>query len=99
MSDLDSDSTVRRLREEITDLDRAIVDAINARLELVARLKLYKEENGLPFLDPDRERLLLDELVAANRGPLSTEGLREFVCELLDLTKREVTRGGGPVSG
>ena len=96
MSDHASDPTVRRLRDEISDLDRALVDTVNARLELVARLKRYKASKGVPFLDPDRERQLLDDLVVANRGPLSNEGLREFFCELLDLTKREVTRDGGP---
>jgi chorismate mutase len=96
MSDHDSDPTVRRLREEISDVDRAIVDAVNARLELVARLKEYKASRGIAFVDPDREQQLLDELVSANRGPLSDEGLREFVGELLDLMKREVSRDGDP---
>jgi chorismate mutase len=95
VSDHASDPTVRRLREEISDLDRAIVDAVNARLELVAQLKRYKASQGIPFVDPDRERQLLDELASANRGPLSTEGLHELFCELLDLTKREVSRDGG----
>ena len=94
MSDLNSDPTVRRLREEIADVDRSIVDAVNARLELVSRLKEYKTSRGLPFVDPEREQQLLDELVAANRGPLSTEGLRALVSEMLDLTKREVSRDG-----
>ena len=96
MNDHASDPTVRRLRDEISDLDRAIVDAVNARLELVERLMRYKASKGIPFLDPDREQQLLDDLVLANRGPLSNDGLREFFCELLDLTKREVTRDGGP---
>ena len=95
MSDHASDPTVRRLREEITDLDRAIVDAVNARLELVAQLKRYKASKGIPFVDPDRERQLLDELASANRGPLSAAGLHELFRELLDLTKREVSRDGG----
>ncbi|HEY4621682.1 MAG TPA: chorismate mutase [Gaiellaceae bacterium] len=95
MSDHGSDPTVRRLREEISDLDRAIVDAVNARLELVAQLKRYKATKGIPFVDPDRERQLLDELASVNRGPLSTEGLHELFCELLDLTKREVARDDG----
>jgi chorismate mutase len=94
MSDPQLDPTVGRLREEISDLDRAILDAINARLELVAELKRHKDANGLPFVDPDRERQLLDELLSANRGPLSETGLRELFCELLDLMKREVSRDG-----
>jgi chorismate mutase len=94
MSDEQPQLAVSRLRDEISDLDRAILDAINARLELVAELKRYKELHGLPFVDPDRERQILDDLTAANRGPLSEEGLRELFCELLDLMKREVSSDG-----
>jgi len=94
MSDPQLDPTVRRLRDEISDLDRAILDAINARLELVAELKRHKDDRGLAFIDPDRERQLLDDLLSANRGPLSETGLRELFCELLDLMKREVSRDG-----
>jgi chorismate mutase len=96
MNDQPTHARVHRLRDEISDLDRSILDAINARLELVAELKRYKDEHGLPFVDPDRERRLLDDLISANRGPLSEEGLRELFCELLDLMKREVSHDGGP---
>ena len=89
-----TDPTVQRLREEITELDRSILDAVNGRLERVAALRRHKQEVGLPFLDPDRERQLLDDLVNANSGPLSDEGLRELFAGLLDLTKREVAGDG-----
>jgi chorismate mutase len=69
------------------------VDAINRRLALVAEIKRYKDSRGIGFLDPDRERALLDELAAANPGPLSREGLEELVAFVLDLSKREVARG------
>lgn len=86
------DPLIRRLREEIADLDRTLVEAINDRLRLVARLKRVKEERGLGFLDAAREEWLLRYLESANSGPLSPAGLREFYVELLDLTKREVAR-------
>jgi 3-deoxy-7-phosphoheptulonate synthase / chorismate mutase len=89
-----TDPTVQRLRDEISELDRSILDAVNGRIELVATLRRHKEEVGLPFLDPDRERTLLDDLANANGGPLSDEGLRELFSGLLDLTKREVAGDG-----
>jgi chorismate mutase len=88
-----SDPLIRQLREQISDNDVAIVEAVNARLELVARLKRVKEERGIDFLDPAREEWMLQYLTRANRGPLSPEGLREIYTELLDLSKREVARG------
>jgi chorismate mutase len=81
--------SLEELREQVSANDRAIVEAINRRLELVARIKRYKEENGIEFVDPDREAWLLDDLRAANRGPLSDEGLERILQELLDLSKRE----------
>jgi chorismate mutase len=88
------DPLIRQLREQISDNDRAIVEAVNARLKLVARLKSYKESRGLSFVDPDREQWMLQYLARANRGPLSKEGLEELFDEILALTKREVDRSG-----
>ena len=88
-----SDPLIRQLRELISDNDVAIVEAVNSRLKLVARLKRVKEERGIDFLDPAREEWMLQYLTRANRGPLSPDGLREIYTELLDLTKREVARG------
>jgi len=87
-----ADPLIRQLREQISDADRTIVEAVNARLKLVARLKAYKESRGLSFVDPEREEWMLNYLARANRGPLSAEGLREIFAEVLDLTKREVGR-------
>lgn len=87
-----NDPVIRRLREQLSDNDVKIVEAFNARLKLVARLKRVKAERGIDFLDPAREEWMLQYLTRANRGPLSPEGLREIYTELLDLTKREVGR-------
>ena len=81
--------SLEELREQVSANDRAIIEAINTRLELVARIKRYKEENGIDFIDPDREAWLLEDLRRANRGPLSDEGLQRILGELLDLSKRE----------
>ena len=89
----EQDPLIRQLREQISDADRKLVEALNARLDLVARLKSYKESRGLDFVDPEREEWMLQYLARANRGPLSSEGLREIFQEVLDLTKREVDRG------
>ena len=85
------DPIIRQLREAISDNDRKLVDALNKRLELVGRLKRYKESQGIGFVDPDREEWMLSYLQRANRGPMSADGLREFFTRILDLTKREVS--------
>jgi chorismate mutase len=95
MAEQNDDPLIRQLREEISDADRTIIEAVNARLKLVSRLKGYKESRGLSFVDPEREEWMLSYLARANRGPLSAEGLQEIFSEILDLTKREVGREEG----
>ncbi len=86
------DPYVRDVRREISDLDRALVELVNKRLRLVARLKKYKDEHGIGFVDLAREEWMLQYLRRGNRGPLSHEGLTELYHELLDLMKREVQK-------
>ncbi|MHB8471053.1 MAG: chorismate mutase [Gaiellaceae bacterium] len=84
-----ADAYTQKVRREISDLDRALVDLVNKRLRLVARLKRYKDEHGIGFLDLAREEWMLQYLLRANPGPLSAEGLEALYHELLDLMKRE----------
>jgi chorismate mutase/prephenate dehydratase len=91
---MDTESTpdpmITQLRREISEIDRAIVELVNKRLRLVARLKDYKESKGIGFVDPDREQWMQRFLHRSNGGPLSADGLDELFRELLDLTKREL---------
>jgi chorismate mutase len=89
-SDPDRDAVVQELREEISAVDRAIVDAINRRVALVRRLKEHKTAWGWDFVDRAREEQMIADLARRNAGPLSSEGLRSFYAHLLELTKREV---------
>jgi len=86
----DPEGVLRELREQIDAIDAEIFAAVNRRLVVVTKLKRHKDEHGLSFLDPDRERHMVDERVQSNSGPLSEEGLRRFYAELLALVKREV---------
>lgn len=84
------DPTIERLRERISTNDRELIERVNDRLRLVAEMKAYKASRGIDFLDPDRERRMLDDLRRENRGPLSEQGLVTFFAALLALTKDEL---------
>jgi chorismate mutase len=89
--DPSQDPIIRQLREQVSDNDRVLIEAINARLRLVVKLKGYKESRGIEFVDPEREEWMLRDMIRANRGPLSSEGLEQIYTAILDLTKREVS--------
>ena len=86
------DTDLEDLRAQVSEVDREIVEAINRRLELVRRIWEHKQRHGLGEVDPERERWLHEHLAAANRGPLSPEGLSEIYGAVLELTKRELRR-------
>jgi chorismate mutase len=94
-----SDPTLDRFRADLANEDRAILEAVNTRMRLVAELKRYKEEAGLPFLDAEQERRLLDRLAGENPGPLSEAGVRELFESILGLMKRELADGTAEAGG
>ena len=95
MSDPVADAVVRQMRDAIIDNDLRLLQAVNRRLELVQRLRAYKESLGMEFVDQTREDWMHRYLQGANRGPLSAVGLTEIYAHLLELTKVE-TNGRGP---
>ena len=92
MAPPDVDPVINQYRDQISDNDLKIIDAINKRLKLVAQLKRYKEQQGVEFVDPEREQWMLTYVSRANKGPLSSEGLREIYDHILSLTKAEILR-------
>jgi chorismate mutase len=89
--DPQSGYVIRQMRDAVLDTDLKLMLLINQRLTQVRRLREYKEQQGIPFVDPERERSMHQYLQGANRGPLSAAGLDEIYDQVLALTKRETT--------
>jgi prephenate dehydrogenase len=84
MSELDA------LRNEISELDRRVLELLNRRLELVAAVRDHKDAAGERWIDPEREAELLQALVAGNPGPLTERGVTSIFSAVLDVLKQEV---------
>ncbi|OFW61259.1 MAG: hypothetical protein A2133_11245 [Actinobacteria bacterium RBG_16_64_13] len=89
MTAASTDPVIRNYREQISDNDLKILEALNKRIKLVKSLKDYKESQGLSFYDAAQEDWVITYLCRANRGPLSNEGLREIYTLVLQWAKRE----------
>jgi chorismate mutase len=89
-----TDPVIRNYREQISDNDLKILEALNKRVKLVKSLKDYKEAHGLSFYDAAQEDWVVTYLCRANRGPLSNEGLREIFGLILQRAKREAAALG-----
>ncbi len=89
MADATNDPVIKNYREQISDNDVKILEALNKRVKLVKALKDYKDAHGVSFYDPAQEDWVITYLCRANRGPLSNEGLREVYQLVLQVAKRE----------
>ena len=85
-----ADPVLRELRERVSEVDRTILAAVNMRLELVSEIVRHKQATGRPLHDAGREESMLRELLRANRGRLTDDGVAELQAALLYLTKRQL---------
>jgi len=53
---------INKLREEINEIDREMVDLFKKRMKVATSVAEYKKERGLPVLDAARERALLGKI-------------------------------------
>jgi 3-deoxy-7-phosphoheptulonate synthase/chorismate mutase len=70
-------SSLDRVRARISRVNRALLRLLDRRAALALRAEAVKLRGDLPIYDPEREQEMLDELLAANRGPFSDEAVRE----------------------
>ena len=68
---------LQELRREIDGIDREIVELFRRRMDVTRRVGEYKQANGIPVLDQERERQVLQ-----NKGELAGEELRPAVITL-----------------
>ena len=56
-------------RQEIGQVNMELLELLSRRGTLVAKVRELKERNGLKMFDSEREKAMLDRVVAANPGP------------------------------
>ena len=73
------------LRQQIDDVDRALLGLINDRAALALRIAQVKARSGKggTFYRPDREANVLNRVLKHNQGPLSDEEMARLVREVM----------------
>lgn len=72
-----------KYREGIDAIDSKIVELLNARCELAARVGDWKKEREHPIYVPERESALFQRLKTKNKGPLSNASLANIYREII----------------
>lgn len=86
MSDANGNDPLQELRRKIDELDRRIVELLNARARIVVDIGKIKQRSGTPVYAPDREKIVLERIRQANReagGPLPNTCLEAIYRELM----------------
>ena len=71
-------------RERINELDRQLVDLLNARTRIVHEIGRIKRECGMRIYEPKREEEVLANVEAHNCGPMAHESARRIFERIID---------------
>ncbi len=81
-------SDIKELRNKIDEIDKAIAELFEKRMQLAKEIGEYKKTNNLPILDSKRE----EEVIAKNLKYIKDESLKayyeELLKEIMNLSKR-----------
>ena len=85
-------SELNQARQEIERIDREMEQLFEARLRAAEIIARYKERNGLPVFDPQREALLLEKNTALLNNNAYTSYYVSFLQAVMDISKRYQSR-------
>ncbi len=75
-------------RIKIDELDRQLVALINQRARCAEEIGKLKRNSSLPIYEPDRERIIFDNIASMNQGPLTQVQLRQIYERLVDVMRQ-----------
>ncbi len=75
-------------RNRIDELDRDLVRMLNERAECALAIGRLKRVSAMPVYEPDREKIVYQQIANVNRGPLSEKQLRQVYERLIDVMRQ-----------
>jgi len=75
-------------RKKIDELDRKLVDLLNQRARAAQEIGRLKRDTQMPIYEPEREKLILDNVRKANGGPLPDLDLQQVFERIIDVMRR-----------
>ena len=75
-------------RRKIDELDLQLVALINQRARCAEEIGKLKRNSSLPIYEPDRERIIFDNIASMNQGPLTQVQLRQIYERLVDVMRQ-----------
>lgn len=75
-------------RKKIDELDRKLVELLNERARAAQQIGLLKRDTSIPIYEPERERVIFENVRGANRGPLPDRDLAHVYERIIDVMRK-----------
>ncbi len=74
-------------RKKIDELDRKLVQLLNARALAAHEIGKLKRNTSMPIYEPEREKTIFENVRQANQGPLPDSDLRQVYERIIDVMR------------
>jgi chorismate mutase len=74
-------------RDKIDELDRKLVELLNQRARAAVEIGRLKRNTSMPVYEPDRERIVFENVQRVNPGPLPGRDLVRIYERIIDVMR------------
>jgi len=74
-------------RKKIDELDRQMVKLLNQRAHAAQEIGKLKRNSSLPIYEPDRERVIFENVSKTNEGPLPAKQIHHIFERIIDVMR------------
>ncbi len=74
-------------RKKIDEIDRQLVELISRRAEAARAIGRLKRNTKMPIYEPEREKIIFENVRRLNRGPLEDKDLIRIYERLIDIMR------------
>jgi chorismate mutase len=82
-------------RKKIDELDRRLVELLSERARAAVEIGRLKRETNLPVYEPERERIVFENVQQMNPGPLPGRDLVRIYERIMDVMRNIQKEGIG----
>jgi chorismate mutase-like protein len=82
-------------RKKIDEMDRRLVELLSERARAAVEIGRLKRNTNLPIYEPDRERIVFENVQEMNRGPLPGKDLVRIFERIMDVMRNVQKEGIG----
>ena len=84
-------------RKKIDEVDRRLVELLSERARAAVEIGRLKRDTSLPIYEPERERVVFENVREMNRGPLPAQDLVRIFERIMDVMRNIQKEGIGSV--